>query len=353
MRKHIWQFLILLSGLQFQSQLLSGEERPQSEAAEDRARRESAAAIPEANENCFVVMTFNVGTTLGLRHDEGPSDGYTSDEAKISDRWYGNGLSWRRAITAVRETIEDVDPDIVAFQEIFDCLECKQIPVEKRKGFVCEDWLPGNPNVARLVLGKEYQIAYHPGKRSKCLAVHRRFGTLRGCKGDDCENALDGYPIKGCGSGARVARAFVERSSGQTLTVISLHGTSGLSPEDQQCRVQQVERIFVDFGDGKPGVRGDQNLILGDFNTDPGRARAVDASATRWIDFVSNGKPFYFISKVGADAPRAYRGFADIDHIVTDVFQGSCRYPGVGEQSPPVWEGVYFDHVPVICTLSD
>jgi hypothetical protein len=44
---------------------------------------------------------------------------------------------------------------------------------------------------------------------------------------------------------------------------------------------------------------------------------------------------------------------ADIDHIVTDAFRGKCTYRGVGHQSPPVWKGVYFDHVPVICTLSE
>jgi hypothetical protein len=206
--------------------------------------------------------------------------------------------------------------------------------------------------VARVVLGENYQIAYHPEKPSKCVAVHRRFGTIRGYKNDSSANWLEGSPLKGCGSGARVARAIIDRANGETLTVVSIHGTSGMKPDDQKCRVRQVEQIFVDFGNGSPAVQGKQNLILGDFNTDPGKASAVDQSAARWNDFVGEGKPFHFISKVGAVAPRAYQGFADIDHVVSDVFHGSCQYPGVDEGLEPVFDGIYFDHVPVICTIS-
>ena len=117
--------------------------------------------------------------------------------------------------------------------------------------------------------------------------------------------------------------------------------------------LKQVDQVFVDFGDGEPGIRGARNLILGDFNTDPGRARLVDESARRWHDFVGEGKPFWFISKLGANAPRSYRGFADIDHVVSDCYRGDCRYLGVDPQLSPVWEGVYFDHVPVVCELTD
>jgi endonuclease/exonuclease/phosphatase family metal-dependent hydrolase len=301
----------------------------------------------------FVVMTFNTGTTLKLRHQDPPDDGYTSKEAQISDTWYGNGLAWREAIDAVRRFMRKVDPDIVAFQEMFYCEDCPKIPRGARKGFICETWTAGDPTVARLVLGNDYQIAYHPGKPNKCLAVHRRFGTIRGYDENSSANWLEGFPIVGCGSGARMARAIVERVNGQTLTVVSIHGTSGMSAKDQKCRVRQVERIFLDFGDGAPAVSGKQNIILGDFNTDPGRAAAIDASAARWNDFVGEGKAFRFNSKLGTDAPRAYQGFADIDHVVSDSFRGTCEYPGVDEGSEPVFQGTYFDHVPVVCTLRD
>lgn len=313
---------------------------------------ESEAGDRSGGDKSFVVMTFNTGTTPRLRHDDPPDDGYTSKEAEISDAWYGNGLAWRDAIKAVRGFMQKVDPDIVAFQEIFYPEECSRIPGEARAGFVCDTWSSGDPGVARVVLGEEYQIAYHPGKPNKCVAVHRRFGTFRGHKDDTSTNWLEGFPLKGCGSGARVARAIIDRANGETLTVISIHGTSGRLPKDQRCRVRQVERIFTDFGDGAPAVTDKHNLILGDFNSDPGRAASIDKSAARWNDFVGEGKAFQFISKVGPAAPRAYQRFADIDHVVTDSFRGTCQYPGVDEGSQPVYKGTYFDHVPVVCTLS-
>jgi hypothetical protein len=315
-------------------------------------RADDAEGPRRNDDDSLVVMTFNTGTTLGLRHDDPPDDGYTSAQARTSDAWYGNGLAWRDAVEAVRRFVREIDPDIVAFQEMFYPEECSAVPAEARAGFVCETWKPGDPSVARVVLGDDYQIGYHPGKPNKCLGVHRRFGAIRGYDNDSPANWLQGFKLQGCGGGARVARAIVDRTSGETLTVISIHGTSGRKPADQACRVRQVERIFVDFGDGAPGANGKQNLILGDFNTDPFLAAAIDPSAARWNDFVGEGKAFHFISKLGADAPRAYQRFADIDHVVSDVFRGSCRYPGLDRGTQPVFDGTYFDHTPVVCTLS-
>jgi len=307
----------------------------------------------DERDDCFKVITFNTGTTLRLRHDDPPEDGYSSATAEISDAWYGNGLAWNKAVEATRKFVQKEDPDIIAFQEMFFSDKCAQIPAGAQQGFVCETWSAGDSTVARTVLGDKYQIAYHPEKPNKCVAVHQRFGRIRGFDEDQRVNWLDGYPVKGCGSGARVARAIVERTNGETLTIVSIHGTSGRLPKDQSCRVRQVEQIFVDFGDGEPAANGKQNLILGDFNTDPGKAASFDKSASRWNDFVGPKKTFHYISQVGDGSPRAYQGIADIDHVVSDVFSGTCHYPGVDEGSTPVFSGTYFDHVPVVCILSE
>jgi len=55
-----------------------------------------------------------------------------------------------------------------------------------------------------------------------------------------------------------------------------------------------------------------QEFVVMIFNTDPGKATRFDASAARWNDFVGQGKPFHFISRVGADAKRSYLGLADM-----------------------------------------
>lgn len=304
-----------------------------------------------ANES-FVVVTFNVGTTEGLPHDDPPEDGYSSSEAAISDEWYGNGLAWLPAVDATRSFFEEVQPDIVAFQEVFYSEDCADIPSAQHLGFVCESWSEGEPTVARVVLGEGYQVACHRGKPDKCAAVKRSFGRFRGCDTDFCLEGLTGSSVEGCGSGARVARGVIDRTDGSSLTIVSVHGTSGITSEDQSCRVQQVDQVFVDSGDGEPGANGSSNLVLGDFNTDPEVLASTDASADRWNDFVGAGARFSFISEVGPDAPRAYLGALDIDHVVSDSLSGSCWYAGV-DGRPSVFEGVYFDHVPVVCEVTD
>jgi len=108
--------------------------------------------------------------------------------------------------------------------------------------------------------------------------------------------------------------------------------------------------VFVDIGDGEPGASGEQNLILGDLNTDPGRMADNDASAARWNDFVT-GDPFFFVTAVGEDAPPTYANLANIDHVISDAATGSCWHAGVDDGHPDVIDAIYFDHVPAVCSL--
>jgi hypothetical protein len=242
---------------------------------------------------------------------------------------------------------------VIAFQEIFHSDDCAGIPEEARQGWVCEDWLPGAPVVAQHVLGAGYQVACHLGKTDKCLGVRRGFARLRGCDDDLCLDGLEGVPVPGCGSGSRVGRAVLELTSGEELTVVSVHGTSGFGSSDVACRQAQFAQAFVDFGDGsgEPAANGARNVILGDFNTDPGRATRLDASARALAEATGPGSRFRFLSAVGADAPPTYAGVFNIDHVIADRFAGACWSPGVGAGGTPVSPVVYLDHTPVVCDL--
>ena len=300
----------------------------------------------------LVVVTFNTGTTEGIV-DPNATEGYTPAHAAASDQWYGDGLAWIPAVEAARDFFATVRADIVVFQEIFWPGDCPDVPAEARTDFVCETWAPGDPTVAQMVLGAGWQVACHPGKPDNCAAVHERLGRFRGCHTDFCLEGLEGYRVEDCGSGARVARGVIERPDGATVTLVSVHSSSGMSAEDQGCRVRQVEQVFVDLGDGVPGASGAPNLVMGDFNTDPGRLAGSDPSADRWNDFVGEQGPFHFVTEVGWDAPASYGGFLDIDHVVSDVLFGDCWIAGVTEGHPPVIDARYFDHRPVVCTFPD
>ncbi len=301
------------------------------------------------------VVTFNTGTAIELAHDGPPDDGFSSAQAELIDEWFGNGLSWTPFVEATAAWFLLVDPDIVAFQEIFWPGECPTIPEDARLGTVCENWKPGDPSVAERLVGPDYAIACHPGKPDKCLAVHHRVGTLVGCPSGLCLDSLEGYPITGCGSGVRVARGVLQPADGGApITLISFHGSSGFSEGDLVCRTQQVARVFDDFGDGAPGLVGGRNIVLGDLNTDPGRLADSDPSAAAWWE-QANGPDarLRFISDVGVDAPATYAGFLNIDHVLSDAFGGGCTAAGHAEEVPAVMGAVFFDHLPQVCELSE
>jgi hypothetical protein len=296
----------------------------------------------------MLAVTFNTGTTSGLDHDGEPDDGYTSADAETSDLYYGDGLAWTDFVADTRAFFDQLQPDVVVFQEIFYSGDCTQIPTDSVTGFVCETWFEGDPTVAQEVLGEDYQIACHQGKPDKCAAVKRSFGSFRGCDSDFCLEGLDGSSVPDCGSGSRIGRGVIDLEDGGSLTLVNIHGTSGLSPEDQACRVAQFDQVFVDLGDGQPAANGSSNLIMGDLNTDPIRLAGTDDSADRFLELVGDGKDFHFVSD---EELPTYQALFNIDHVVSDQLGGDCWAAGVSPGHPPVTEAVYFDHVPLVCRL--
>lgn len=302
----------------------------------------------------LVAVTFNTGTSESMGHDNPPDDGYSGADATTSDQWYGDGLSWLPAVAAARDWLAAVSPDVISFQEIFWAGDCVNIPASAYPEFFCETWLPGDPTVAQEVLGPDYQIACNLGKTDKCAAVKRSFGTFQGCTEDICLDGLAGARVDGCGSGSRVGRSVIELATGGTLTLVNVHGSSGMAADDQDCRKKQFDQIFSDLGlgDGTPAANGGMNLVLGDFNTDPVRLTFLDESAQHLADIVLDGNsPLSFVSSVGWDAPPSYADLFNIDHVLSDRLSGSCWTAGVTEGHDKVTEAVYFDHKPTVCTL--
>jgi hypothetical protein len=293
----------------------------------------------------FVAVTFNTGI-----HPSVGSNGFTTQMNEYLDTYYGHGLCWGPAIDEARAFFDGVQPDVVAFQEIFDVEECADIPSEARQGFICENWAPGSPTVAELILGPGYQVACNWEKHDKCAAVKRQFGTFDGCTSDTCLDGLFGSTIDGCGQGARIGRGVIEIGGGGTVTLVNVHGSSGVAGDDMDCRVKQIEQIFLDLGDGAPAVNGLRNLVLGDFNTDPRSTAAVlaDASARRWNDFVGSDQPCDFINEHVA----TYHNIFCIDNMVSDELSGDCWYPGHTDGHPPVSPEDYFDHTPTVCSIT-
>jgi hypothetical protein len=301
------------------------------------------------------VITFNTGGSASGTNNDG--DNFNDTQAGYSDEFYGNGLAWGEAVTAVTDFLAVESPEVIGFQEIFHSPECESIPANAQTGFVCETWSPGDPTVANVILGSGYQVACNLGKPDKCIGVKTSFATIDGCSGDFCLDGLDGASVPDCGGGSRVGRATLTLAAGGSLTVVLYHGTSGFTGSDADCRIAQTEQVFVslDGQGGPPAANGQRNIVLGDLNTDPYRAFIADSSARRWRDFV--GRPgdqdvdYFFISDVGLDSTPTYAGSLTIDHVISDAYVGNCRAPGT-DGEPPVYPYAYFDHVPIVCELS-
>jgi len=285
----------------------------------------SGGPAPDTSSAPLVVVTMNSGTTPG--QDFGANtDGYGEDQASASDAWYGDGLAWEAAVVATEAFFTDTAPQVVGFQEVFDTGGCDEVPDEARDGFVCSTWTAGDPTVAERVLGSGFEVVCHPGHPDKCVGVSQDVGGIA---------PMAGVAAEGCGSGARVAYSDLELADGP-LRVIHVHGTSGLSDDDIACRLAQVAQVEQ--------ALGERNLVLGDLNTDPARFAGYDASAAAWTELADRAG-LRWHTELGDDAEPTYSGVANIDHVLTDWAEGRC-------EARPFYDQVYFDHVPLVCSLS-
>lgn len=308
----------------------------------DDAARELPGDEPVATQPLRVV-TFNTGTPQCSR---APDTEYPCEDADTAAEWYGTGLAHLALMADVRAFFDALAPDIVAIQEIFHAPNCLEIPEAHHAGFICEQWQPGDDTVITRVLGPDYQVACHQGRPDKCLAVRRAVGGFRGCQDRFCPDLLAGGVTEDCGGGTRIGRGVIDLAGGESLTVVNIHGTSGATVEDQNCRVEQFEQVFVDLrdGSGMPAANGARNIVLGDLNTDPGRLALIDPSARTWNTFVGEGRAFVQISETGLLASPTYANLLNIDHVASDAFNGDC-FAGVPTETTA------FDHVPIVCDL--
>jgi hypothetical protein len=202
-----------------------------------------------------------------------------------------------------------------------------------------------------MLLGERYQVACHLGKPDKCAAVHERVGRFVGCDQPLCLDGLAGGEVMDCGGGSRIGRGEIALVEGGSLTLVNVHGSSGIEQQDQDCRVKQFEQIFVDLGHGAPAADGALNLIMGDLNTDPGRMFDFDESAAKWNEYVGGDHALQFVSDVGSAATPSYAGLFNIDHVVSDGLVGSCTIAGITDGHPAVSNIVFFDHKPLVCRV--
>lgn len=291
----------------------------------------AACAGPEAGPAAPVVaVTWNVGS--GGAAD--PAAGWTADLAERADTWLGNGLAWPPAIDDARAWLATSGAQLVALQEVLDPgTTCPTVPPEQAAGLRCETWAPGDASVARDILPAGAELRCMDGAPDKCLAVVPPLAFV------EVDDLLEGVRVDGCGGRSRVGAADVSLPGGGAWRVVAVHGTSGLTGDDQACRTAWFEAALSLAGDGP-------SLLLGDFNTDPLRLAGIDASADALAALTATWTPLRPL-----DAPASYGGFATIDHAFGRGVSGACVAPGVDPGIASASDNPAFDHHPLRCTL--
>jgi hypothetical protein len=347
------------------------------------------------------VITFNTGTSTGLPHDKArdggsDDDGYTLAMSELTDEHFGNSVSYVPAEDALQAFLAAQQPDIVALQEMYWDPWCAELDLSAEASetvaafdHICKGYAPDRPWQLRRLFGPDYTLACNRGKPDKCVAVRTAFATIEGCDAasiaahpeskDDpsgsavCLDGLDGPDIPTCGKGARMAHAVLLLADGRRMSLVNLHGSSGLAAADTACRRKQMQAIFAGLADvegatgpgsAAPLVTEDLALLLGDINTDPVLFAGADQSADYWAAHVppevdGSGAPvqgetgFVDLALPPSGEPtNTYFAGVRIDHVAgRGLERVDCEVPGETPDVAPVYGGVYFDHKPVVCDV--
>ncbi|MEZ4241729.1 MAG: hypothetical protein R3F59_37390 [Myxococcota bacterium] len=249
----------------------------------------------------LVAVTFNTGTTAGLDHDAPPDDGYGDAQAATSDAWYGDGLAWQAAIDDATDWFAALQPDLVAFQEVYDPTT-RRAPRSRPRRALASSARPGWRAI--------------PRSRSRCSARTTRWP------------ATPTTPTSASACAARSPRSAARCRAPPSTAAGAARGSRGPSSSSRTA---------------------------GSSPSSPSTAPPASPPTTRTAALARSTRcssTFQWITEVGPDAPLTYGGVATIDHVASDAFTGTCWHAGLTEGHPAVRDAVYFDHRPAVCTLA-
>ncbi len=282
-------------------------------------------ASPNHTQDQFSVMTANIGN---------------SDLRCYPSKWKLCQLDVEQRLT---ENLQQVQPDMIALQEVFASYQCQDIQ-DPADWHVCS--IAQDPPQARRLLGDEYSIVCEPNSQFECIAVHRDAGEIVGCPvGGYCDNARTPVPLPGCDAGFSISAVTVRLVNGAVFDVVNIHPASF----SESCRADLLQRALLGDETSPSIIQEEKVLIMGDFNMDPWRGQ--DRSTEVWTNFFEQGwagMPLAYHSGIAEKDPPYYTLHffvkRTLDLVVSNFAEGVCQVWGETPGTARLDGGVGNDH---------
>jgi len=239
-------------------------------------------------------------------------------------------LEWEKPLS---QSIAELDPDIVALQEVFDVAWCGQMPRELDKRKVCYRFDEREvKHQARRLLGPDYTIVCDARSHFECIGVKTSFASVIGCpRGDICRESgslTHGAPDN-CDTKPVVFGIDLEIDENIVRVVNGHPAASG-----EKCRAEQIRRLFEGYGNVPPlALHNKPSIIMGDMNMDPFRELQDSPDVKIWNKNVGKNKAFYYHSGPAENKDEPFKTAAGktIDHVISNFAKGACLTLGEAE----------------------
>lgn len=249
------------------------------------------------------------------------------------------------------ERIREIDPDVVALQEIVSDAQCDELGTEPDATKVCHAARRAvEPAQVRRLLGPAYSITCDTRRGFECIGVHQRFGDIEGCQpGGLCFLADTADAGDGCDPGFSISAATLILNDGMRVRLVNGHPPSGNAIG---CRRDQLERAFVGVESLAPA--GKPTIAAGDFNLDP--FSGSDASVQLWNQLFGPTRRLQYHSGPAEQQPPYSTSFSLLgaqvfDHVASDFAEGVCQTLGEAPGTERLDGGGGSDHRALLCDL--
>jgi endonuclease/exonuclease/phosphatase family metal-dependent hydrolase len=302
---------------------------------------------------------------VGMRSDWIPLRILTANVGNLiwrSRGKYNNKLCSKIVERSIKESIEELHPDVVFFQELLHPDQCI-------------GWREANPEMVcykfdeqaekyqpRRLLGDEYTIAFFARSRTsisrpvgaECIAVHLDAGGIQGCDSGELlmnTGRMD-VPDSNCNPEFIVSSVNADLY-GLKVSLVNAHAHSRLI----HCRQSAIRQIFEGDRRLPPLAHGNKSIIAGDFNFDPFRGQNdVKVIWDRFVGTPDSGCPYYYHSGIAEHDPpyptvSNFLGKKTVDHVISDFAFGTCVTLGESPGTKRLDGGKGTDHRGVLCDL--